>query len=197
MAVTVVYQGETTPLTVVEVAGHTYSWELYDDGTVNFATVPGNCPVTSANFVGSNSGASVNVKWMKAGIYFFKVTALDAAGCAMNFKIGMLEVKEAKPTAVITPPIPDYICNGETASLEIIFTGEGPWDITYTDGTNFRTVTGITESPYLLKVSPNVPTMYRVTEVKNVNGTNTEPSDAVWLIVNPKPVSSKIYLYEP
>ena len=101
MAQTVVYQGKTTPLSVVEVPGHTYAWEIYSDLSVDFATVPGNCPPASATFVGGNTGVNVNVQWLKTGIYFFKVTARDAANCAMNLKVGMVKVMPPELEAVI------------------------------------------------------------------------------------------------
>jgi hypothetical protein len=193
MAQTVVYVGETTPLSVVAVPGNTYLWELYSDGSVNFAVVPGNCPTSSAGFVGGNTGPNVNVKWLKSGIYFFKVTASD--GCTNNLKIGIVEVKEALPTATITPP--DPICIGQTATLKINLTGTSPWEFTYSDGTNFLTITGITSNQYLLNVSPKTTTSYWITEVKDKNGTNMARSANVVLEVNPKPASSKIYLYQP
>lgn len=102
MAQTVVYQGATTPLSVVKVPGHTYEWEIYSDLTVNFATTPGNCPVTSATFVGGNTGPNVNVKWLETGIYFFKVTAHDANLCTMNMKVGMVKVIPVVIEAIIT-----------------------------------------------------------------------------------------------
>jgi hypothetical protein len=115
----------------------------------------------------------------------------------MNAAIGVLEVKENLPTAVITPPDPVGICSGETAILEINLSGTGPWNLTYTDGINLRTLKNITDAKYLLRVSPVVPTSYWITEVSNVNGTNTEPSEKVILEVNPRPVSSKIYQHDP
>jgi len=101
LAQTVVYLGATIPLTVVEVPGHTYEWELYSDATVNFATVPGNCPVTSAIFTRGNTGSSVNVTWLKPGNYFCKVTARDISGCTINLKIGMIRVIPITIEAVI------------------------------------------------------------------------------------------------
>jgi len=101
LAETVVHQGKTTTLLVVPVPGHTYEWELYNDATINFATVSGNCPITSAAFVGGNYGTSVQVNWKETGIYFFKVTARDALGCTMNLKIGMLKVIPIEIEAVI------------------------------------------------------------------------------------------------
>ena len=101
MAQTVVYQGKSTPLSIIEVPGNTYEWEIYSDVTVDFATVSGNCPVTSATFTEGSKGANVNVNWLKTGIYFFKVTARDAANCAMNFKLGMIKVIPVEIEAII------------------------------------------------------------------------------------------------
>jgi len=195
MAQTVVYVGDTTPLAVVPVSGDTYQWELYSDGTVNFAAVPGNCPASSADFVGGSTGPSVIVKWLKTGTYFFKVTAYVAAHCTNNLKIGMILVKDALPTATISPP--DPICKGETGSLSVALTGTGPWNITYTDGVNSWTVTAIATTPYVLTVSPKTTTNYWITQVTDQNGTNNAPSPPVTLQVNPRPDSSKIYLYQP
>ena len=100
-AQTVVSQGKVTTLAVVQVPGHTYEWELYNDATINFATVAGNCPVTSATFTGSHLGSSVQVMWLIPGIYFYKVTARDALGCTMNLKVGMIRVIPNELEAVI------------------------------------------------------------------------------------------------
>ena len=195
MAQSVVYVGDTTPLAVVPVSGNTYQWELYSNGTVNFAQAPGNCPVTSAAFVGGSTGPSVDVKWLKTGTYFFKVTAYDPTHCTNNLKIGMVTVGNPLPTATFTPP--DPICTGESGLLSVALAGTGPWNITYTDGVNSWTVTAITTTPYLLNVSPKTSTNYWITQVTDQNGTNNVPSSPIMLQVNPKPSSSKIYLYKP
>ena len=195
VAQTVVYVSDATPLSVVPVSGDTYQWELYSDGTVNFATTAGNCPVTSATFLGGSTGPVVQVKWLKTGTYFFKVTAYDPTHCTNNLKIGMITVIAAQPTATLAPP--DPICKGETGSLSVALGGTGPWNITYTDGVNNWTVTAIATSPYVLTVSPKATTNYWITRVTDQNGTNTAPSPSVTLQVNPKPASSKIYLYQP
>jgi len=195
MAQTVVYQGETTPLSVVQVPGDSYKWELYSDPAVNFAKVSGNCPVTSALFVGGNTGPVVNVKWLKTGTYFFKVTALNSTACTNNLKMGIIIVKSAMPTATILPTGP--ICIGETAALTVTLTGTAPWEITYTDGVNSWIVTSITSTTYQINVKPKISTKYWISRVKDVTGTNSDPSSPVMLQVNPKPASSKIYLYKP
>lgn len=195
MAQTVVYQGDITPLSVVQVTGDTYQWELYSDGTVNFATTAGNCPVTSATFVGGIAGPSVQVQWLQTGTYFFKVNAYDPKHCTNNIKIGMIVVEATLPTATITSP--DPICKGETGSLFVALTGTGPWNITYSDGVNSWTVTSIATTPFVLSASPKITTNYWITQVTDKNETNNVPSPSVTLQVNPKPISSKIYLYQP
>ena len=195
MAQMVVFQGDTTELAVVQMPGDNYEWEIYTDGTVDFATVPGNCPPAYILFVGGNTGASVNVKWLEPGIYFYKVTASDAAACTKNFKIGILEVKQSLPVATITDPDPAGICAGEPVKLEVSFTGTGPWNFKYTDGTTIWQVSNVPGSPYLLIIDPGPTTTtdYHITEVVDQKGTNTAVSNTVTQKVNPLPLPSTIY----
>ncbi len=61
----------------------------------------------------------------------------------------------------------DSICPGSSAELTILFTGTGPWDYTYTDGTNF--FSGATsDNPYEFLTS-NIGT-YSVTALQDANG---------------------------
>ncbi len=198
MAQNVVYQGETSTLAVEQKPGDTYTWEIYNNSTINFVTVAGTAVADGdAAFVGGNVGSSVQVEWKEPGNYFFKVTARDALGCTNNLKIGMVEVKPSIPTAVMTQPDPDWICIGEKAFLEVTVTGVAPWEFTYTDGTSFWPVKNIAGTSYQLQVSPKVMTQYWITGVKDINGTNLAPSARVLVVVNPKPESSKIYQHEP
>ena len=190
-----VYAGQTTSLEVVPIQGDTYMWELYDNVTgINFVTVPGNCPVTSADFVGGNTGAKVNVKWLKPGIYFYKVTAWREYGASFcstnNLKVGKITILKAIPTALFTDHSP--ICKGDTAYLSVTLTGIGPWSITYTDGTTPVTITGITGTPFFIPVSPKFTTQYSIISVTDANGTNNKPTTPVTLVVNPKPSMSRI-----
>lgn len=94
MAQTYVYQGETTHLGVIQNPGDTYTWDIYNDSTVNFALVPGKAVNDDqATFIGGkNTGPSIDVIWHELGIYFFKVTAVDAVGCTNNIKMGIVKV---------------------------------------------------------------------------------------------------------
>lgn len=59
------------------------------------------------------------------------------------------------PEAVISGM--DEICEGETGTLTVTFTGEAPWELSYDDGTGvIQTVTGINTNPYDLVVTPTM-----------------------------------------
>ncbi|MDO4881012.1 MAG: gliding motility-associated C-terminal domain-containing protein [Capnocytophaga sp.] len=91
--------GETSTLSVLPNTNDTYVWELYDTA-VDFASVGGNCPPSKATFVGANTGNQVQVKWLSAGEYFYKVTAQN--DCSNNIKIGKITIKPATPS--YSPP---------------------------------------------------------------------------------------------
>lgn len=42
----------------------------------------------------------------------------------------------------------ELVCEGETVSLQVDFTGISPWSISYTDGTTSWEINGITDNPY-------------------------------------------------
>jgi hypothetical protein len=190
--------GQTSIWAVEEVPGVTYAWELYNDVVgINLAVVPGNCPPTEAYFVGGvNTGDSVEVMCLVPGTYFIKVTATDS--CTNNLKVGMIVVEGCYSYTTFLEPEP--ACAGDTAMLTIEITGaQGPWIVTFTDGTTTWTTDTITSSPYTFPLipTPAVPGAYQywITSVSNPYMTNDTPGDPVTLIVNPKPVTSQIYRY--
>lgn len=182
----IVYAGQQSMLGVDPIAGATYQWDLYIDNTgINFATVPGNCPVSDAYFVGLSTTPTVTVAWVNPGIYYFRVKVMSATNC-MNLKVGRMEVVASMPVATIVNPPP--ICAGQTTNLQINITGFPPWSITYTaNGVPF-TISSIASSPLLLPVSPTVTTTYIITSVTDGNGiANNTPSAPAILVVHPLP----------
>jgi hypothetical protein len=197
MAQDTVYTGQTTPIAVNPLPGVTYTWELYNDVTgINFATDPGNCPASQAYFTAGQTGPSVSIMWLAQGTYFYKVKAVRG-GCTMNLKVGKMVVLWEIPTATLEPPPP--ICVGDSVHLRVHLTGTAPWSITLTDGVNSFVFTNIMSTPFDLTVpiSPVTTTTYWISQVSDANVTNTVPSPPVIQVVNPKPVNSKIYQYEP
>jgi len=202
MAQNVVYQGETTPLSVDQYPGDTYTWELFRDSTVNFATATPDCLPADADFVGGNTGATVNVEWKQPGIYFFRVTAKDITGCTTNIGVGSVKVIPSIPTAVLTIS-PSEVCIGEWAELLVTFTGTEPWNFKLemkdVNGSTVKTYSGImaANNPYKIPLNPVVTTLYTVIEVTDTHGKQIIPSNTVTLTVNPLPRSSRIYLKKP
>ncbi|MEI8113080.1 MAG: hypothetical protein WCI54_05595 [Bacteroidia bacterium] len=190
-------KGEITDLLVNPLPGDVYSWELYSDSTLDFAVSTGiTTSDTFAEFVGGNTGAKVKVLWKEIGTYFFKVTATNAAGCTDNIAVGIMKVKPPLPVGTLTT-LP--ICSGDPAKLTVDLTEGGPWSFTYTDGTTTWTETNVLTTPWVVTVSPgpHTTTDFWISTVTNPNGMNIRPSVHVPLVVNPKPKSSVIYLYEP
>lgn len=61
------------------------------------------------------------------------------------------------------------ICTGN-ANITVQFSGNGPWDLEYSDGLSSLVITGITQSPYNIQVSPTVTTTYRLVEAWDTQG---------------------------
>ena len=200
IAQNVVYQGQTTQLGVDQKPGDTYEWELYNDSTVNFAQVDGVTSAAYADIVGSNNTAIINVQWNKPGEYFFKVTAKSS--CTNNLKIGKMKVLPSLPKAELEIN-PEEICDGESAELKVIFSGKDPWSMKLQakdkNGIVVSDYSGISASsnPLKIPVNPNTTTEYTVTEVSNVFGVQTIPSNSVTLTVHPLPTKTGIYLKKP
>ena len=182
----IVNAGQQSTLGIEPIPGATYIWDLYvDNTTLNFATVPGNCPSADAYFVGGSDTPSVEVMWITPGIYYFRVKVMASGGC-QNLKIGMMQVIGDLPTAAFVPQ--PAICLGQTANLTINLTGIPPWSLTYTDGTTPITLTGILTSPRLVPVSPAGTTSYWITMVNDSRGVpnNAQVGPSV-ITVNPTP----------
>lgn len=188
--------GETFNLAVTPVPGDNYKWELYSEPTVpnfDFANNKGDESSTSyVDFVGGNSGASINVIWKQPGTYFFKVTASDITGCTNNLRVGMLEVVSTLTATIVASPA---VCAGETVTLTVTLEGTPPWEYTYTDGTNSWTISNVLTSPSVITLTPGpvITTDYWITSVKDSYGTNTTPSAKATQQINPLPAPSTIY----
>jgi hypothetical protein len=70
-----------------------------------------------------------------------------------------------RPTVVLTGN--NTINNGTSTNLSFSLTGPSPWSLTYSNGTTNTTVTGLTNSPYVVTVSPTSNTTYTATAVSS------------------------------
>ncbi len=194
------YEGQTSILAVQPESGVAYAWQLYNQVEgINLARVPGNCPANQAFFVGGvNVGDAVEVKWLRAGFYYFKVTATTE--CTNNLRLGKMEVREF-PSADLLKP--DPVCSGEVATVTIeLIKGARPMVVTISDGINTWTFDSITET---FQSFPLVPTptepgdhMLMVTSATDVFGmTNDTIRDPVPLTIFPLPHLEAVPSYGP
>lgn len=194
-----VYQGQTTKFAVDPVPGDTYTWDIYNDSTVNFAFDDGTAIEDGQAILesGTLNGTSITVTWPEPGIYFYKVAAVDAAGCTNNLEVGRIWIREALPTAALRDTA---ICVGEPGVMTVDLTGHGPWEFTVTDGVNNYDFTTPAASDSIFEFTftpgPITTTEYWVSVVSDIYGTNTEPSEKATIIVHPKPEISRIYQYD-
>ena len=83
----------------------------------------------------------------------------------------------------------DTICSGQSTDIEIDLSGEAPWSITYTaNGGSPVTIDNITDSPYILTVSPTETTDYKLTYVGDQFCDGTAVGNAT-VFVHPQPQS--------
>lgn len=59
---------------------------------------------------------------------------------------------------------------GAALSLSFLLSGSPPWSIDYSEGSVLHSLSGITQSPYLLSVTPLTTTTYQVLQVNDGNG---------------------------
>lgn len=154
VAQNVVFEGQTTPLTVEQKGLDKYQWHLYSDSTVNFAVAPPDVSPAYAEFVGASNRPDVTVLWKIPGTYFFKVTAVDANNCAMNLKIGRMTVKK-NPIPVITSAVPTpSICPDGLGEITFTMTNVKPGNYTIKHSRGSFNVTIVDEAPFTIKVPP-------------------------------------------
>jgi gliding motility-associated-like protein len=155
-------------------------------GPWNLIYTDGITPVTLTNINTSNYAFTVSPSTTKTytlvGVSDSKCTAIpaDLSGSAVV-------TVNSRPTAVFSGTT--TICNGQSATLTINFTGTGPWNVTYTDGTVPVTVNGIVANPYNIIVSPVTDKTYTVTALSDTKGSAlpTDINGTPVVTVNPRP----------
>ena len=80
---------------------------------------------------GQYLGRSVDVVNLPVGVYYVRIHVWDEITCTDNIEMYVLEVLETIPEIVLEG---DSVCIGDPASITIIFTGIGPYTISYTYG---------------------------------------------------------------
>lgn len=190
-------QCDTTELAIVDVPGDRYTWDIYRDSTVNFATDKGDVDPVPYFENGMYEGSSVRVLGLEPGRYFIRVMVWDEVGCTNNLLVYMLDILETLPEATV---LDTSMCIGEPTFMRIILTGRGPWEVTYTEGTYTKTINlqGEPGDEFVVPIDP-LPVGTNeiwIMEVTDQCTVNSYPSEKGRVVIFPKPRNSRIYLQE-
>ncbi len=106
----------------------------------------------------------------------------DANGCS-NTGTGTAEITIYDlPTATISGDA--EICAGLSTDLSVALTGNGPWNLTYSDG--YSEIAN--SSPHTREVTPNQTTIYSITSVSDANCSNVGTGTAT-VAIHSKPTA--------
>lgn len=114
----------------MEWPGDRYTWDLYEDPDLNFALENDRLDPDLYFVDGMYEGHTVQVHNLPPGFYFLRVMVWDEVGCTNNLILYTIEVLEVPEFQLYG----DEACFGDPTYLQVVFTGTGPWEITYTDG---------------------------------------------------------------
>jgi len=113
------------------------------------------------------------------GTYYIKASALG--GC---FTIRPVTAAfNQLPTAAFSGN--ENICSGVKTSLPVTFTGQAPWTLTYSDGSNTYTIANILTPNYDLIVAPLVTTTYTIQSVSDASCSNNSIGSTATVDVRP------------
>ncbi len=170
----VICDGQSTTLTVnfTGVAPFDYS---YSDGTNVFG------PFTS-----NNTSVTLNVAPTSTTNYSLTAT-VTGAGCTGTTSGQSTVTVHPLPTATVVGN--STICDGEQTSFDITFTGNPPYDYTYSDGTTTYGPFNTSSPTETIIVTPSTTTTYTVTVVSDVNCTGSASGQAQ-VTVNPLPTAT-------
>jgi len=92
---------------------------------------------------------------------------------------------QARPVAVLSTPA--GLCTGNTTQFSLQLSGTGPWNVTYTDGTNNFSENGIVSSPHSWIVSPSATTTWNLVGVTDQFCNGTVLNTPMVVTVSPAP----------
>ncbi len=165
------------------VATSTYTWFL-DDPTAG----------TIDNSITANNG-EIEIDWgTTTGVYYLSVFETSSDGCIGDTTQLEIEIFPLPTVALVTTPVCEY----DQSTITFTFTGQAPWVVDFTDGTNTWTETA-TASPHTFTL-PIYATSQSidVTGLTDANGCSpnagTMPT-GVGVTIWPKPSTGAIYHY--
>jgi hypothetical protein len=91
-----------------------------------------------------------------------------------------------RPQVTATLSGAPVVCPGGTAVLDVLFAGDGPFDLSYTNGITPQSLTGINQNPYSLQANPANTTSYTLVSVTGAgNCPGTTSGNSTVTISNP------------
>jgi large repetitive protein len=141
--------------------------------------ITGGAPSYTYAWSNNQTSSTINVSPSQTTTY--TVTVTDQCGSTEE---GIFTITvESAPTATLTGNA--ALCAEDpnpSATLTIIFTGTGPWDLTYSFNGSPTTITGITDNPFDLVV--NTAGTYTLNSVENAACPGTASGSAVISVVD-------------
>jgi gliding motility-associated-like protein len=163
--------------TDVACAGETFTFLDISSGTdlTNwYWSFPGGTPTSS-------TAQNPSVSYPASGTYNVTLIVVNALGSdtlTQTFTV-------APPSATLSGDA--AILAGYIVPLEVNFTGTPPFALIYTDGYAPTTISGITENPYYISVSPDTTTTYNLISVSNAFCSGTVSGSAEIFVIVPDP----------
>lgn len=81
----------------------------------------------------------------------------------------------------------DTVCMGSSANLQIAFSGNGPFFLTYTDGGVNQVLSNIVQNPYIFSVTPSITSTYSLVGITGANTCLGSVNGSAQVQVNPFP----------
>lgn len=164
--------GQSATLTVNLSGGAPYSF-VYSNGSGN---------TTLNNITASPYTLTVNPGVATT----YSLVSMNSTGCGSGSVSGSAVVTVANaPVGILSGG--GSICQSSVAQLSVTLNGSGPWNFSYTDGTNTTTITGVSASPYTFSVAPSLnPTTYTLTQISDSQcGTGLFTGSASFVVGTP------------
>ena len=177
---------QTVTITSSPIADFTYSSNTYCSNDNNPTPV---LLGSAGSFTSSPNGLSItqgtgviDLVNSATGTYTVFNTILASGACPTVIDSVSVTVNAA-PTATVSGG--GNICTGDSVTVTVALTGNGPWNFTLSDGNNTSSITAFNATSYSLAVQSSG--NYSVTNVSDANCSNNGSGSAV-VVVNSLPV---------
>ncbi len=110
-------------------------------------------------------GQVISVSYTYPGSYDIILIGCNSFGCDTVHYFNKIEI--GLPSAMLINNNNGIFCLGTFMNLEIVFTGNPPFKLAYTDGIQTDTIYNIMDESYSIPISPSQPTTYSLTYVED------------------------------